>query len=127
MLQASSLGLSPNDTKLQNILIGVIEKKKSFTKENGAWNQYTHLAEWLIEIAAYINIKGTTIEERYLELAEYSYRTMSKVLYIGYSWEAYKKWKYNWKNILYENRKLLEEMIKTKLPHNYDAYNLITI
>ena len=45
------MGISYNDRKLISVLIDILVKKKEFTLEYGAWIQYEHYAEWLIEKA----------------------------------------------------------------------------
>lgn len=124
LLQASSLGIGVNNPKFRKLLIDLLNKKKEFTQQSGAWAQYEHLAEWLIEVGSIINIKNTVLEDDYLELVEYSFRNMSKVQYLGYSWESYNVWRRGWNNIKLENRKAIEKLAKEQFNKSHCSYHL---
>lgn len=111
-LRASILGIETNNEDFQKYLIYLLTKKKEFTEEFNAWDQYTHLAEWLIEIASYIEIENSHIKKEYLEFVDYSFKKMSKKLLVGSAWKAYEVWESQWENIRHENQKLVLQMIK---------------
>lgn len=125
LMYAQSLGIGVNNPKFRRLIINLLNKKREFTRENGAWVQYEHLAEWLVEIASIINLKGTVLEEEYLELVEYSFENMSKSLKIGYSWEAYKAWLSGFKNIKLDNRKMIGKLIEERFTKSHCANNLL--
>jgi len=93
-------------------LFKLLNKKKEFTQNDGAWLQYEHLADWLIEIASILKIKGTSYEDEFCEIARYSLRKSSRKLYKGYSWRAWTTWKSRWHEMKIENQHMLEDLIK---------------
>lgn len=112
LLQAASLGIDSKDKKFIRTLVALLKKKQEFTRENGAWIQYEHLADWLIEIASIIVVKRTEFEKEFCEIATYSFRYSSKKLYKGYSWHAWQSWKNRWHEMKLENQIILEDIIK---------------
>lgn len=112
LVQASSIGIENNNAEFIKTLFKLLSKKKDFTHEVGAWLQYEHLADWLIEIASIIKIKGTLYEEEFCDIARYSLRKSSKKQYKGYSWRAWTTWKNRWHEMKIENQHMLEDLIK---------------
>ncbi|RHW43447.1 SIR2 family protein [Neobacillus notoginsengisoli] len=112
LLRASLLGISIDDEAFQKFLIRLLKKKKRLTRESNAWEQYTHLAEWLIKMGSYISIGKNLIEDEYLEIVDYSFSNMSKELYIGSSWAAFEVWDSQWENLLSENKNLLLKLMR---------------
>jgi SIR2-like domain len=92
LLQASTVGISIQDDKFRRMLLQMLEKKKDFSQETGAWAQYEYLADWLVEIGCLIDVKDAGIASEFLNLVNYSFRRMSKELILGYSWAAYRVW-----------------------------------
>lgn len=90
----------------------MIEKKIELTHVDGAWVQYEHLARWLIYLASSLELKGTSIENIFLEATLLSMRTMRRELKIGYSWYAYTSWSGRWTGIIASNRTLIREYIQ---------------
>jgi len=112
LLQAASLGIDSKDKHFIKTLVTLLKKKRVFTREDNAWSQYEHLADWLIEIASIIVIKGTEFEKEFCEIAIYSFRYSSKRLYRGYSWHAWESWHNRWQEMKLENQIMLEDIIK---------------
>ncbi|MHC4424464.1 MAG: SIR2 family NAD-dependent protein deacylase [Planctomycetota bacterium] len=112
LLQATTIGVSINEAKFVEVLLEILMKKKEFTYESGAWSQYVHLADWLIELAIVVDITKTQIKDQYLELVKYSFNTMSEKLLLGYSWGAYRSWKSRLSEIKIENQDLIRNLIK---------------
>lgn len=117
----SAIGLSINEPKIVEILGDVIKVKTDLTKEDGKWEQYTHLANWLIYLARILELKGTSIEKIYLEAVLRSMKTMSKELHIGYSWEAFRSWYNGWFYIISSNRSLIRNYMDEIGYHGFDA------
>lgn len=107
----SAEGLSLNDERVVLTIGEIIDTKRELTEEPDAWEQYVHLAKWLIHLGSIIEIRGTSIEEIYLKAVFRSMHTMSKKLVIGYSWHAYNAWKARWPSIVASNRALIKDYI----------------
>ncbi|MCE8027697.1 SIR2 family protein [Halomonas daqingensis] len=104
--------LSLNDARVVEMLGDVIESKRELTLENNAWEQYEHLAGWLVYLASLMEIRGTSMENKFLEATLRSMNTMRKEYYIGYSWHAYKVWKKRWPTVIASNRTLIKNHIE---------------
>jgi len=113
LVQAASIGIESNDKAFRTTLFHLLQKKKEYTYETGAWLQYEHLADWLIEIASIIPIKGTDFENEYCEIAKYSFKKSSRKLYKGYSWHAWSEWHSRWQEMRIENQIMLQEFIES--------------
>ena len=111
LMQAGSLGVENDDDRFLNVLIEILNRKRNFSKESGAWEQYRHLANWLSEIACRMVIKGSSIEAQYLDLAKYSFENCSRKYLLGYSWHAYTEWNTNWFNMKVANRAMLKDLV----------------
>lgn len=110
----SAEGLSLNDERVVETIGDIIDAKRELTGEPDAWEQYTHLARWLVYLGSILEIKGTSIEDIYLKAVLRSMNTMSKKLIIGYSWHAYNAWKARWPSIMASNRALIKSYILKK-------------
>ena len=108
----SAEGLSLGDDRVVKVLGEIIEAKRELTIEDNAWDQYVHLAKWLIYLGTIFEIDGTSIENIYLTAVLRSMQTMSKRLVIGYSWHAYKAWSTRWPSIISSNRSLIRNYIE---------------
>lgn len=106
-----ALGESLEKTEVVKLFGDIIEKKKSLCGEDGAWEQYEHLATWLAHLGTLIEIKGRSIEEAYLDAVKFSMEHMSKGRALGYSWHAYKRWDTRWKSINASNRAMIRKHI----------------
>jgi len=113
LLQASNAGIDVRDDRFLEILLIILKKKKEFCALSQRWEQYDHLADWLIEIASCVQIAGSKIEKEFLELVTYSLNHSSRELYKGFSWQAWKEWKYRWNEMLIENQLLFKELIES--------------
>lgn len=108
----SAEGLSLENKRVVAVIGDVIDAKRGLTTEHNAWEQYEHLARWLIYLGTILEIKGTSIESVYLMAVLRSMNTMSNRLIIGYSWHAYKAWKHRWPSIISSNRALIKKHIE---------------
>lgn len=109
-----SAGLSINDPRVVKIIKKIITTKKELTSQSGAWEQYVHLAKWLIYISSILEIENTDLKESFLEATFASMTKMSKELLLGYSWHAYKAWDNKWDSIIPSNRIMIREYIINK-------------
>ncbi|MDR0313326.1 MAG: SIR2 family protein [Treponema sp.] len=103
-------GLSLSDGHIYTILLAVLQKKKEFCREYGAWEQYDHLSDWLIELLSIVDIKDIP-QEGIKEVIIFSLNTCSRNQIWGHSWYAYRNWEKKWKNLLYNNQLFLKEII----------------
>lgn len=110
----AAIGLSIDDTRVVKMLGDVINKKTELTMVVNAWEQYEHLARWLIYLASILELEGTSIEKIYLTAVLRSMTTMRRELYTGYSWHAYTSWKYRWPTIIASNRALIQKHIEAQ-------------
>ncbi|WP_343463106.1 SIR2 family protein [Pantoea sp.] len=107
----SADGLSWNNQTVVEAIGDIIESKTNFTLEWNAWDQYVHLARWIIYLGRIFELQGTTIKDKYLEAVLRSMTTMSKDNLSGYSWNAYKSWDEHWSSINVSNRILIKKYI----------------
>jgi SIR2-like domain len=108
----AAIGVSIDDAPVVKALGNVIKIKIELTKENAAWVQYEHLAEWLIYLGSILELKGTSIEKIFLNATLNSMQTMSKKPYLGFSWRAYDLWSNRWSRIIASNRVLIRSHIE---------------
>lgn len=120
----SAEGLSLENERVVKVIGNVIDAKRELTTEKNAWEQYEHLARWLIYLGTILEIKGTSIESVYLAAVLRSMNTMSNRLIIGYSWHAYKAWNRRWPSIISSNRALIKQHIEEKTPYK-DALSVV--
>ncbi|MFV2948468.1 SIR2 family NAD-dependent protein deacylase [Pseudomonas japonica] len=110
----SAKGFSLKNPKVVAVIGDFLERKRTFTLVPGAWEQYDHLANWLIHLGALFEVGNTSIRDVYLNAVGRSMATMSKEKRLGYSWQAYKLWQSNWASISAANRLLIREYITTR-------------
>jgi hypothetical protein len=120
----SAEGLSLENKRVVEVIGEVIDAKRELTTESNAWEQYEHLARWLIYLGTILEIKGTSIEEAYLKAVLRSMNTMSNRLVIGYSWHAYKAWKHRWPSVMSSNRALIKNHVE-KNTSDGDALSVV--
>lgn len=108
----AAIGLSIDDARVVAALGMIIDTKTELTTDYNAWEQYEHLARWLIYLASILELQGTSIEKTFLVAVLRSMTTMRKELYIGYSWHAYKSWSNRWSGIMASNRMLIKTHIE---------------
>lgn len=110
----SAIGVSIEHPEVVRALGKIIEYKSELTNENNAWDQYEHLARWLIYLASILELKGTSIEKVFLDAVLRSMNTMRSSNYIGYSWHAYTSWNNRWSSIIAKNRGLIRSHIEKR-------------
>jgi hypothetical protein len=110
----AAIGKSIDHPEVVRALGQIIETKIALTGENNAWEQYEHLARWLIYLASILELKGTSIEAVYLSATLSSMNSMRREQYIGYSWHAYNSWNLRWPSIISKNRIMIKEYIEEK-------------
>lgn len=107
----SAKGFSWKNPRVVEVIGDFLERKRVFTLESGAWEQYDHLASWLIHLGSLFEVGNTSIKDVYLKAVRRSMATMSKNKRLGYSWQAYKLWHSGWASISAANRALICEYI----------------
>ncbi|MEL0630383.1 SIR2 family protein [Psychromonas aquatilis] len=117
-------GFSVKNERVVEALGKIIEFKTELTHENNAWDQYVHLANWLIYLASILDVKGSSMEDIYLISVKRSMETMSCELRIGYSWHAYNAWSVGWSNITPGNRSLIKQYIEANSGYE-DALKIV--
>ncbi|WP_160062111.1 SIR2 family NAD-dependent protein deacylase [Psychromonas sp. L1A2] len=119
-----AIGKSIEHPEVVRALGQIIESKRKLTSENNAWEQYEHLARWLIYLSSILEIKGTSIEKVYLDATLRSMTSMCREHRVGYSWHAYNSWNIRWSSIISKNRVMIKEFIKEKT-YNIDALAVV--
>lgn len=100
----TSSGFNFTSIESQEKFLDIFDKKKQLTGEDGAWSQYTGLANWLTYFLTRIDISKFHNKDSFMDIIAYSFNTMSEDLLLGYSWEAYSIWNKNWDEILEQNK-----------------------
>lgn len=108
----SSNGILVSHPDVVKFLKDLLQRKNKFTDDNGAWEQYKHLSNWLVHLGAIMDIKETPIEKAYLSAVNTSFSTMSKKKTLGKSWDAFHSWQKGWEHITYDNRVMICEYLK---------------
>lgn len=108
----SAKGLSLDNERVVEVIGEILKQKKEMTSESGAWEQYEHLASWLIYLGSFFEIRETSIKAIYLKSVKRSMETMSKDKYFGYSWKAYELWQAGWSSINASNRALIKTYVE---------------
>ena len=118
-------GIDVRSSLFVAMLSDILQRKIAFTQISGAWEQYSHLADWLVHIGAIIDIRGTALESVYLSSVRHSMASMSSGYVRGKSWYAYSVWKEKWKFVSFDNRIMIREHIRSHLPHVTDAISVV--
>lgn len=108
----SAKGLSFDNERVVEVIGEILKRKKEMTSESGAWEQYEHLASWLIYLGSFFEIRETSIKSIYLRAVKRSMQTMSKDKHFGYSWKAYELWQAGWSSINASNRALVKSYVE---------------
>ncbi len=119
-----AVGMSITSDKVVELIGSIVKRKSSFTLEYNAWDQYTHLARWLIHLCCILELRGTPIESAILEAVHRSMSTMISSNTRGYSWHAYNAWASGWSNIAPANRALIRSHIERNC-HWPDALTVV--
>lgn len=120
----SAKGYSLDNPRVVKVIGQMLDRKKIMTMESGAWEQYEHLAGWLIYLGAYFELRDTSIQDKYLKAVGLSMEKMSKERYLGYSWKAYQLWQTGWPTVNASNRDLIRRYIAMQAPDE-DALSII--
>ena len=107
-----AIGVSLEEEAVVGTFADIIAKKKELTSKTGAWPQYVQLASWLTYLGSLIDVRGTSLEEIYLDSVKFSMEKMSKGMVLGYSWHAYKVWDARWSSLTADNRALVAKFIE---------------
>ena len=121
---ANTLGVDVHSPESIRMLGKVLEAKVNFSHESGAWEQYSHLADWLVYIGSIMDLQKTSLENPYLNAVKHSMKTMSKEYVFGYSWDACKIWKANWSSLTFANRLLVKKYINREF-EDADALGIV--
>jgi len=108
----SAKGHRLDNRRVVEVIGEILHRKKVMTTEDGAWEQYVHLASWLIYLGSFFEARGTSIETIYLKAVKRSMETMSKDRHFGYSWRAYQLWQAGWSSINSNNRDLIKRYVE---------------
>jgi hypothetical protein len=109
---ARNKGYSLNEPLFSNLIDRMLEAKINATKVAGAWGEYSILAEWLVYLGSFYNIRGSSIEIQYMNAVVHSMKTMSEKLYVGFSWQAFQVWSIKWASMLFDNKKMIRDFMK---------------
>lgn len=110
----SSTSIRLTHDKTIAFLKDTIQRKHGFTNEHGAWDQYDHLAEWLIQLGSVLELENTKLQDSFLDAVTTSFQTMSKDKILGKSWAAYETWQNEWGELTYKNRALIRRHLNGK-------------
>lgn len=121
----AAIGRSINDPLIVSVLESIIKKKIQFTTSTGAWEQYEHLARWLIHLGSILELTETSIRDIFLQAVFRSMTTMSSSQYYGYSWHAYTSWHNGWSKIIASNRSIIKAYIEDET-HSTDALEIVS-
>jgi len=108
----SSNGVLVSHSNVQKFLKDILQRKNNFTNEDGAWEQYVHLASWLVHLGCIMDIANTPLKNTFLEAVETSFGNMSKRKVLGLSWDAFWAWKNGWNHLTYDNRLMITNHFK---------------
>ena len=114
LTQAAVLGIHAGTPAMADVLRDVLARKRTFTHAPGAWEQYEHLAEWLVALGAKIDVTVAGIAKEYAETVLYSFATMSRERQFGSSWAAFRVWRRGLSSLLPANRTLVDSVIRAK-------------
>lgn len=123
---ANVRGVDILDAKFVKMISDILDKKKIFSQQNGAWEQYEHLADWLIYLGSIMDIEGTALHDSYLDAVNHSMRTMTSRHTYGYSWYAFDVWKSKWIMLNLNNRIFIEKYVHLNMPGDVDAQMVVS-
>lgn len=111
----SAVGVSVDNPAVVNSIGRIIQTKQILSSVNGAWEQYTHMARWLVYLGGILEIKGTSIEGLYLSAVQASMANMTNTFLYGYSWDAFSCWNSRWNSVIASNRSMIKKHILANL------------
>lgn len=119
----SSTGIRITHPNVIAFLKDTIQRKHVFTSENSAWEQYDHLADWLVQLGCVMDLENTALEHPYLEAVTTSFQRLSKKKLWGTPWDAYATWNSNWGEITFKNRAMIRRHVeKTGLVGDFSTF-----
>lgn len=121
----SALGYSRQDPAVVNMMATVIKAKVQLTKEDNAWDQYTHLAKWLVYLGNSMAMHDAAIASHFMDAVEHSLKTCSERFRHGFSYKAYQIWNDGWSNIMPTNREQISNHLFKKL-EGTDAAHIVS-
>ncbi|AVW93252.1 SIR2 family NAD-dependent protein deacylase [Celeribacter baekdonensis] len=89
----------------------IITQKRALTRKIYAWDQYAHLARWLIYLGSLVDVRCKSVEKTFLEAVEFSIGQVRDKQKNGISWEASESWKIGWSKISADNRALIKSHV----------------
>lgn len=108
----SSLGFGINDQRIHKIFDHMISTKRELCLERDQWDQYPHLASWLVYVCQAFDIENTLLRETILSAVLWSMcHSSGNRNRLGYSWEAYDVWCHHWNSITLSNKHLIKDYI----------------
>ncbi len=125
VMAVKAVGRPLHDPKLIAALGAVIGKKIELTGEPGAWQQYDHLAAWLVYLGSIMELSDSPIRDIFLNAVFYSMTTMSKKPNLGYSWPAHKTWTDRWLEMKATNRALVRTHMEAHAMYNPDVMGVV--
>lgn len=111
-------GLSLSTQHIFEIIISILHRKQEFCREYGAWNQYDHLSDWLIELLSIVDLYDIYNKTEISDIILFSLENCSSDNYWGYSWESYRNWDNKWNNIRHPNQVELKKIITENMDEN---------
>lgn len=120
----AAIGVSIDDPRVVKALGRIIADKTNLTYRDNAWNQYEHMASWLVYMASILDLEGTSIKEVFLESTKNSMASMSRERRRGYSWHAYNSWSAGWSGIIAANRSMIQKYVMLNSP-SVDAVEVV--
>lgn len=124
-LGITALGLSRQDRAVVNMMTKLIQTKTRLTRKKNAWEQYTHLAKWLVYLASVMEMRDSALKDEFLAAARLSLKSASKSFTLGYSYKAYQVWEEGWNDIMPGNREFIVNSLKDELKDT-DAHTLFS-
>lgn len=111
----SAVGVSINNPAVVNSIGRIIQAKQILSSVTGAWDQYAHMAKWLVYLGGILEIKGTSIETLYLSAVQSSMANMTNTFMHGYSWDAFACWNARWNSVIASNRSMIKRHVLANL------------
>jgi hypothetical protein len=107
----AAIGAAVNNSKVVSMIGRIIAQKTDLTYQNNAWDQYNHLADWLIYLGEIVEIYDKSIRDVYLKAVLNSMLTMGNDT--GKAWAAMAAWQRGWRRVLASNRHLIRQFIES--------------
>lgn len=124
IVSLSAIGVLITNERALSMIEKIISDKIELTQENGAWEQYVQMANWLIYLSTILEIKSTSLESIFIKAVTHSMNNMSKELKLGYSWHAYQAWESKWPSIIVSNRMMIKKHANKHIS-SADARNIV--